>query len=608
MKVMSTDSYTQVSQNDDTSPPPSPPDFGDGMAWVSDGKVFVRNPVEGAKKATLTPCKEIEIYLNGLPVTGRIEVCQEDVIEARPLSRTDQGLVKVLISPDKMSAFLDIKKECINSFQLVDCPPTNDLLLVAEQKKDFVFNETFETLINILENNKVTYGINPIAIKSIIKNKSEGMILVAKGLKPGVTMDDSIELVYKQKNTDNQNLADTINFKELRNITSVITGETLVRKILGKEGSPGITVTNTVCKAKEPKRLSLLSGTGVIITDNGLEAIATADGLPHVKLTNTNCIISIDPVLNLSGDINIETGNIRFNGHVNIKGSVENEMSVSASGNITIAKIVTRCQITAGADVTIKGNIVNSDITGGGFIVICNTIKPLLSKLLETLEDLFILANLMLEKLQTKKLIIFGCILMSLIEKRFPDFYNLIDSINHKFKEIDLKLLGSYGEVLQKAVTKLTGINILQFHTAAEYQALLTSLTNLSYYIDSMATSQSTVNINVALNSVIKSSGNVVVSGGCFNTHIIAKGSVVVDGVVRGGIIQAQDNVFIKQIGSERGTKSIVMVSENKRIKINQAFDGVTVQIGNCSRTIDRPMQNLLIVPDEDGFLQFFTF
>ncbi|MEG6522446.1 DUF342 domain-containing protein [Desulfotomaculum sp. 1211_IL3151] len=609
MKVTDSGSYSQISQNDDTSPPSPPPEFGDGMAWVSGGKIFVRNPAEGAKKATLTPCKEIQIYINGLPMTSRIEVCQEDVIEVKPLSHTTQGHIKILISPDKMSAFLDIKKACISSYQLVDCPPTNNLLLVAEEKKDFVFNETYETLIDILKKNNVTYGINSIAIRSIIKNQPEGMLLVAKGLQPGVTLDDSIEPIYeKRKITDNQDLAETIDFKELYNIPSVTTGDVLVRKMPGKEGSPGITVTNTACKAKAPKVISLLSGLGVKITDNGLEAIATSNGLPHVKLANTKCIISIDPILNLPSDVNLETGNIRFNGHVSIKGSVENEMNVSASGNITIAKIVTGCQITAGGDVTIKGNIVNSDITGGGFIVICNTIKPLLYELLEAMEDLFILANLMLEKLETKKLIIFGCILMSLIEKRFPNFYNLIDRITHTFKEVDLKLLGTYGEILQKAVAKLTGINILQFHTASEYQSLLTSLTNFSYYIESLLTSHSVVNINIALNSVIKSSGNVIVSSGCFNTHIIAKGSVTVNGIVRGGIIQAQDNVFIKQIGSERGTKSIVMVAEGKRIKINQAFDGVTVQIGNCSRTIDRPMQNLLIAPDEDGFLQFFNF
>lgn len=609
MKVVGTGSYTQVSHNGDTSQPSSPLDSGNGMAWVSGGKIFVRNPVEGAKKATLTPCKEIQIYLNGLPIAACVEVCQEDVIELKPLLHTDQGHIKVLISPDKMSAFLDIKKDCVSSYQLVDCPPTNDLLLATEQKNDFVFNETFETLIDILKENKVTYGINSIAIKSIIENKSEGVILVAQGLKPGVTLDDSIELVYKQKNnTENQELADTIDFKELHNTPSVTTGKTIVRKIPGKQGSPGITVTNITCKAKEPKRIALLSGSGVNITANGLEAIATMDGLPHVKLTNTNCTIAIDPVLNLPGDVNLETGNIRFSGHVNIKGSVEDEMSVSASGNITIAKIVTRCQITAGEDITIKGNIVNSDITGGGFIVICNTIKPLLHELLETLEGLYTLANLILEKLQPNKKVIFGSILVSLIEKRFPNYANLIDRVNHKLKEVDLKLLGTYGEILQKAATKLTGINILQFHTASEYQSLLTSLTNFYYYIESLATSHSVVNINIALNSVIKSSGNVVVSGGCFNTHIIAKGSVIVNGIVRGGIIQAQDNVLIKEIGSESGIKSIVMVAKDKRIKINQAFDGVTVQIGKCSRAINRSMQNLLIVPDEDGFLQFLNF
>ncbi|ABO50383.1 protein of unknown function DUF342 [Desulforamulus reducens MI-1] len=588
---------------------PIPIGSGSGMAWVSSGKIIVRNPQEGASKATITTCKEIQLLINSLPVSDSVEVSQEDHLETIPLSYTDQGFIKVQLSPDRMSAFLEIKNECLKSYELIDCPPSTNLVLQARQTKQRIFRETKDTIINLLNQNHISFGIDLQALEDIITQQLEGLLLVAQGLAPGETIDDDVELLFEHKiDSDLSNALDTIDFKEMHSIPSVNAGETLAQKIIGKEGTPGTTVTNQIYKAREAKRITLLAGPGVEIVDNGLRAIANIEGLPRVQKSHNNWTISVDPVLNLSGDVDVKTGNIRFKGNVNIMGSVETDMNVSASGNITISNIVTRCKITAGGNVTIKGNIVNSEIISGGFIVICNAIKPLLSELLKTLEDLLISANLMLEKLPTNNKILFGNILMLLIEKKFTNFGTIIDKVSKKLKEVDLKLLGTYGTLLEKALVNLTGINILNFKSSLEYQALLTDLNNFYYYIESQVTSRSEIHIKVALNSVIKSSGDVIVTGGCFNTHILAEGSVHIDGIVRGGIIQAHDDIFIQQIGSEMGTKSVVIGSKDKKIKINQAFDGVTIKIGNMSRIIDRTMKNIVVLLDEDGYLQINSF
>ncbi|WP_198300185.1 hypothetical protein [Desulfotomaculum nigrificans] len=75
-------------------------------------------------------------------------------------------------------------------------------------------------------------------------------------------------------------------------------------------------------------------------------------------------------------------------------------------------------------------------------------------------------------------------------------------------------------------------------------------------------------------------------------------------GIVRGGTIQAQDNVSIRQIGSELGAKSLVMVAKDKKIRIVSAFDGVTVRVGKMSKTLEKPMKNIEVSLDTDGYLQ----
>ncbi|SHE39343.1 FapA family protein [Desulforamulus putei] len=588
----------------DTSSP-SPNNNNEGVAWVTGGKIYVQDPEEGGRKATIITCPEVQILVNGNPVSGISEISQKDRIEAIPFSHNDPGFVKVHISPDKMSAFLEIKNEYRNTYELIDCAPSPNLVLKARHKKEVIFNETRDSLVNLLNKHKVSYGIDLSAIDSIVKDSKDGMILVARGLPPGQSTDDMVELLFEHNaGTPQEDIKGTIDFKELGTIPSVSVGDTLARKMPGQEGSPGITVTNQLYKAKEPKRISLLAGPGVEIVEDGLRVIATSEGQPKVQKSSNNWFFSIEPVLTIPGDVNVKTGNIRFKGDVIIMGSVDNDMSVSATGNITVQNIITKCKITAGGDVTIKGNIVNAEVVSGGFIVLCNTLKPLLHDLLRNLEDLFISANLMIEKLPPNTKVIFGNVLVLLIEKKFINLNSLLDKISKKIKVLDLKLLGNYEHILQKTINRLSGINILQYQTADEFQKTLQDLSNFFYYVDSLVDKRSVVSIKVALNSVIKSSGDVTVSQGCFNTHIVADGNVKVGGIVRGGIIQAADDVYIKEIGSQMGTKSLVMVAKDKKIKIDHAFEGVSVQVGKVSRTLEKEMVKIVVSLDDEGHLQ----
>ncbi len=577
-----------------------------GLAWVKDGKIIVQNPIGDTAKATLIPSQEVKVVVNGNPVTGKTELSQEDIIEVTCISHTEPGQIKVLVSPDKLNGILELRNEYMSTFELVDSQPANTLTLKTKRKRELIFNHTKESLLELLHANNVIYGIDETALDDLINNPEDGMVVVARGLAPGASTDDYIELLFDQKsNLPSENFAGKILFKEQSNILSVTTGETLAQKILGQIGTPGITVFNRPCVAREPKRIELLTGPGAEVSEDGLKASATNDGQPKVKKSAGSIVISVEPVLTINGDVNVKTGNIRFKGDVNIIGSVENDMSVSATGNITVNNLITKCNIIAGGDITIKGNIVNSEVVSGGFIVLCNTLKPLLGDLLKVLEDLYISASLMMEKLPAKSNVIFGNILVLLIEKKFIHFPALLERTSKKLKQLDLKLLGDFENTLEKTIASLTGINILHYKTTADYQQVLHELNKFFYFIDSLISKRSLVNVKVALNSVIRSSGDVIVSGGLFNTHVVAEGNVKVDGIVRGGIIEALDDVRIKQIGSEMGTKSIVKVASGKKIKLDYALDGVSVQVGKMSRILDKPLKNIEVSLDEEGYLQF---
>ncbi|MEG6512715.1 DUF342 domain-containing protein [Desulforamulus ruminis] len=577
-----------------------------GAAWVSDGQIYVKNPQGNEPKATITGCPEAQVLVNGNPINETTEISQEDVIEIVPLSHTDPGSTRVIISPDKMSAFLEVKLECINTYRLESCQPSSNLRLKAEAIKEIIPPGTVQSLTNLLNQSNVIYGVDTDAIADLVKSLKEGLIPVAKGTPPGDSIDDYIEVFFKENKDSSfeENVSGIIDFKEQRSIPSVSAGETLAKRVVGQKGAPGKTVTNEVAESREPKTIHLLSGSGVDIVEDGLRAVAAIEGLPKLQKTSGNWYLSVEPVLNIPGDVNVKTGNIRFKGDINIQGSVENGMSVSASGNIAVSGILTKCKITAGGNVTVGGNIVNAEIVSGGFNVLCNTINPLLNELLKTLDALYTSATLMLEKLPPNSKVLFGNVLALLIEKRFTSFNGLLEKIQKKFKEVDMKLLGSYEATLLRVVSSLTGINLLQFKTAKDFQDVISDLTSFLYYSDGLTKNRSVVTINVALNSMIKSSGDILVKGpGCFNTVIQADGNVKITGVARGGTIQAQDDVFINEVGSELGAKTTVIVPKEKKIKINKAFDGITLQVGKMSRILEKNMDNIVVKLDTEGYI-----
>lgn len=576
----------------------------ESVAWTSGGKIFVKTLNEAAT-VKIVPCSELQLYINGIHVTTQVEVSENDVIEIAYPSYREQGLLRVHVSPDKMTAFLEIKPDYINTFELEDSKPSSLLVLRAKQIKRASFSETKDTLLSLLSKNNISFGIDFDALDQLINQPSGGMVLVAKGLPPTPPTDDHVEIIFQKNNSESHDSMEIVDFKELHSIPSVTAREILARKVLGKEGQPGKTVLGQDIKPKEPKRLNLLASSGAQIEDDGLKAISTSEGLPRAKMSGTNCVITVDPVLKIPGDVTVKTGNIRFKGDITIFGSVENNMSVSTSGNITILKILTKCKITAGGNVTVKGNIVNSEIISGGFIVICNAIKPLLQELFTILEDLHLSGTVMFDKLPPNSKINYGNVLGLLIEKRFIKFNGILDKLFRKFKELDMKLLGKFEARLHKAIYSLTGINLLQFLTPSHFQDTVNEIESFLNYADNLERQRSVVSISVILNSVIKSSGDVFVQGsGCFNTQIYADGNVRVEGVVRGGIIEAKDDIYIKELGSELGSKSLVIVPKDKRIRVDNAYDGVTFQIGKMTKILERKMSKIEVSLNEEGYLQ----
>jgi uncharacterized protein (DUF342 family) len=109
-------------------------------------------------------------------------------------------------------------------------------------------------------------------------------------------------------------------------------------------------------------------GKNIIISEDKKEIIAKSSG--YISFVNNK--INISPILEIHGDVGNSTGDIVFNGAVNISGNVLNGFSVTADGDITVNGVVEGAAISSGSHVFLKNGVQGMDkavIKSGGDII-----------------------------------------------------------------------------------------------------------------------------------------------------------------------------------------------------------------------------------------------
>lgn len=222
--------------------------------------------------------------------------------------------------------------------------------------KDVDNQVSVDRIYDLLEEKKVTYGIDNEGIEEYCKGKTFYKDFhVAKGLRPVRGEDGTIEyffpidLGYIPKEKDDG----TVDYKELDLIHNVDAGEILCRITPPTEGIDGTDVLGDVVKATPGKAPIIGSGKGVEISENGLEYIAKNNG----KVEINNGTVEVKEVYTISGDVGPATGNIRFNGAVTVMGSVLSDYAIFANGDIVVHGYVEASILNSTGNILINNGI-----------------------------------------------------------------------------------------------------------------------------------------------------------------------------------------------------------------------------------------------------------
>jgi len=146
----------------------------------------------------------------------------------------------------------------------------------------------------------------------------------------------------------------TVDMRDFGDIVCVKIGDPLAKRIPLTDGIKGYTVTGNPLDPTPGEDLQMQAGQGTTISQNNDNVlISTLVGLPRV-IDNG---VEVNEIYQLK-NVDVSTGNIKFEGSVIIDGDVCEGMKVFATGDITVGGFVESSQLEAGGDITISGGII----------------------------------------------------------------------------------------------------------------------------------------------------------------------------------------------------------------------------------------------------------
>lgn len=215
-----------------------------------------------------------------------------------------------------------------------------------------------QMVLDFLKSNGVVYGVSNIAVSSMIEHAMfEQYICVAQGIKPTKGQDGYFKYEKATEDMKKKPLIHddgSVDYKNSLNIATIKEGELLATYIPPTAGQPGKDVFGKeIPSPGDGKKLPPLRGRGIRADEKNEKYYALYNG--HIVVEDTK--IYIDKLYRVDGDLNIDVGNIRFDGDVEVMGDVRSGLSIESGGNIFIHGHVGACTLIASGNIVIEKGI-----------------------------------------------------------------------------------------------------------------------------------------------------------------------------------------------------------------------------------------------------------
>lgn len=224
-------------------------------------------------------------------------------------------------------------------------------LYVPDKCKDKYKSE--DAIRQFLKEKGVTYGIIEENLKKILeKQLYDCEVLIAEGTESKNGVDGYYEYKFNLNFSKKPKIRPdgTVDYWSIKMIETVEEGQVIAIYHKAYQGTDGVNVKGKLLLAKRGRDRVPLRGKGFERSEDGTIYTALSNG----KIEMLNERITILPVYEINGDVDLSVGNIDFRGDVIIHGCVCSGVSVKATGTITIDGIVEGAKIEAGKDLVLR--------------------------------------------------------------------------------------------------------------------------------------------------------------------------------------------------------------------------------------------------------------
>jgi uncharacterized protein (DUF342 family) len=225
---------------------------------------------------------------------------------------------------------------------------------------------TFEQIRQALKEKGIVSGLITAAeIESLLKEGHATDHIIAQGLNPVHGLDAQFhslvpEMQERRPQINEHGIAD---FRDLGNLILVKKGDPLMRRTLPIEGKKGKDIQGKVLAPKPPQNTSFSSEIKGAMFDPDDRNLLLAAIVGQPLLISNGVMVS--PTITVP-QVDISTGNLSFDGTINILGDVMEGMKVYALNDIFVGGTVEAAEMEAGGNITIKGGAIGHSESGGG--------------------------------------------------------------------------------------------------------------------------------------------------------------------------------------------------------------------------------------------------
>ncbi len=216
----------------------------------------------------------------------------------------------------------------------------------------------------------ITFGIDNDAISDYFAHREYCKdIIIARGSHVRQGADARIEYAFKTNLHAKPTMREdgSVDYFNLNIINHVSKGDELAQLIPEDPGDVGTNIYGEEQRPHPVKPKKLVPGKNTELSEDGLILKASVDG--HVTIKEGK--VTVSNVIQFD-NVDVSTGNIDYDGSVEIKGTVATGFAVKAGANIIVKGVVEGATLTAGSDIILERGIngmAKGEIKAGGNIV-----------------------------------------------------------------------------------------------------------------------------------------------------------------------------------------------------------------------------------------------